>query len=219
MTGTLVSLNISPVKSMSYRGKPVPTGIFKTPVEGSLNLFRETLYGDHQVDRRFHGGADKAVYCYPHEHYAFWEASLGRSDLRPGHFGENFTVQGLLEPEVCIGDRFRVGEAEVEVTQPRVPCYKLGVRMGNQAFPKAFLASGRVGFYLRVLTEGLVQAGAPMVRYARGAAGLSISEAIRLHFFDTDDVNGIRHALSETALSRAWQDELRALLRQDTGKS
>jgi len=147
-------------RELKHNGKTVTTGIFKEPVEGRVNLNAHNLEGDGQADLLVHGGIHKAVYVYPIENYDYWKRELGRTDFPFGQFGENFTVEGMLEDEVHIGDVFRVGEgAVVEVTQPRVPCYKLAIKMESPQFPKMFLASCRVGFYLRVIEEGEVGAG------------------------------------------------------------
>jgi MOSC domain-containing protein YiiM len=154
----LVSVNVGLPKEISHEGKIVRTGIDKKPVPGRIPLHRLGLEGDGQGNRDVHGGAHKAACVYPAEHYRHWEAILGRS-LPFGFFGENFTVEGLLEDEIRIGDVFRIGNAIVEVTQPRFPCFKLGIRTGSEEFPDRFMKSGRTGFYLRVVTAGDVGAG------------------------------------------------------------
>ncbi len=156
---TLISINIGLPREITHRGQAITTGIFKAPVAGPVWLGRLNLAGDGQADLRVHGGADKAVYVYPFEHYAFWAGELGRDDFSHGQFGENFTTTGLLEDGVCIGDVFQIGEARVRVTQPRSPCFKLGIRMGEENFPARFTSANRTGFYLRVLQEGEVAAG------------------------------------------------------------
>lgn len=208
----LVSLNIGQARQVMHRGESVGTGIYKSPVEGPVRVLRRTLEGDRQVDLHYHGGPDKAVYCYPHEHYAAWAAELRRDDLLPGQFGENFTVDGLTEDAVYIGDRLAVGTALFEVTQPRVPCFKLGIKMGDAGFVKKFLNSQRSGFYLRVLEEGSVQAGDAIRFAARGVTGLSVRAVHHLHFFDTANHEAIRRALEEPALSVSWRGELTELL-------
>ena len=155
----LLSLNRSLPKTIQHNGDLVRTGIFKIPVSGRAQLHRLGLEGDGQADRRVHGGVDKAVYLYPSEHYAYWQQTLARDDLTPGQFGENFTVEGLLESEVRVGDVFRMGTAVIQITQPRYPCYKLGIKMGRKDFLKLFWRSEFSGFYARVLEEGEVGAG------------------------------------------------------------
>jgi MOSC domain-containing protein YiiM len=150
----LVSVNVSLPKLVEFRGQAVSTSIFKEPVGGRVLVRRLSLEGGWQADLRSHGGLNKAVYAYPLEHYARWSEELGRDNLRPGQFGENLTVEGLTEDAARLGDVFRVGGALLQVTQPRYPCFKLEIKMGDPLFPRRFLASGRTGFYLRVLEEG-----------------------------------------------------------------
>lgn len=178
----LVSVQVGRPRTVKWRGKTVSTGIYKEPVAGRIMLRRGNLDGDQQADLTVHGGWDKAVYVYPSEHYAFWQAELRGMRLPYGMFGENFTTEGLDESSVHIGDQFRIGEAVVEVTQPRMPCYKLGLRFGNPEMPKRFHASGRCGFYLAVLQEGEVGAGDAVTRIARNGHGLSVIEAYRQYF-------------------------------------
>src|SRR5262249_21239827 len=149
--------------------------IFKEPVGGRVAARRRNLAGDAQADLTVHGGEQKAVYCYPAEHYEFWQREL-RAELPPGMFGENLTVEGLLEDTVHVGDRFRVGSTELEVTQPRLPCYKLGVRFGSDDMVKRFLASARTGFYLSVVSEGELGAGDAIEKTARDAAAVPVSD-------------------------------------------
>lgn len=208
----LFSLNIGGARQVMHRGEAVGTGIYKEPVAGRVQVLGRTLEGDRQVDLRFHGGLDKAVYCYPREHYAFWGGELGREDLAPGQFGENFTTEGLLETAVCIGDRLGVGTAVFEVTQPRVPCFKLGIKMGDAGFVKRFLQSERSGFYLRVIERGSVAAEDEIRVVSRGATGLTVQTVHHLHFFDTGNHGAIRRALEEPALSRSWREELGEML-------
>jgi MOSC domain-containing protein YiiM len=204
----LLSVNVSLPKTVTAGGRTVTTSIFKEPVAGRVLLRRLNLEGDGQADLRAHGGQNKAVYAYPVEHYAFWERELGRTDLRPGQFGENFTVKGMLEEEVCLGDTFRVGSATVAVTQPRVPCYKLGVKMQAAEFPKRFLKSGRTGFYLRVVEEGEVGAGDVFQLLERDPASISVRGLWHLVYEEPDNVEGARQALSRTALAREWREPL-----------
>jgi MOSC domain-containing protein YiiM len=176
----LISVNVGRPRRLRAGGRVITTAIFKEPVTGPVWVRRHNLDGDRQADRRVHGGADKAVYAYPFEHYAFWAHALGRDDLSPGFFGENLTITDLPEDEVAIGDVLRMGEAVLEVSQPRTPCYKLGIRAGSEDFPTRFAESLRCGFYLRVLAEGRVQAGEPIARVARGEGGMSVREVFRL---------------------------------------
>ena len=177
---TLISINVGLPREITHRGQAITTGIFKAPVAGTVRLGRLNLAGDGQADLRVHGGADKAVYVYPFEHYAFWAGELGRHDFSHGQFGENFTTTGLLEDGVCIGDVFEIGEARVQVTQPRTPCFKLGIRMAEKDFPARFTAANRTGFYLRVLEEGRVAAGDAIEWVERAAGSMSVREVFRL---------------------------------------
>jgi len=176
----LLSVNVGLPREIAHQGRVLSTGIFKQPVTGTVFLRRTNLDGDRQADLRVHGGADKAAYAYPFEHYAFWAAETGREDFTHGQFGENFTVTGLLEDDVGIGDVFRIGEARVQVTQPRTPCFKLGIRMGDDGFPARFAAANRTGFYLRVIEEGRVAAGDTIERIERAADSMSVRDIVRL---------------------------------------
>jgi len=177
---TLISINVGLPREILHGGQAITTGIFKAPVAGPVWLGHLNLVGDGQADLRVHGGADKAVYLYPFEHYAYWAGELGRHDFSHGQFGENFTTTGLLEDEVFIGDVFRVGEARVQVTQPRSPCFKLGIRMDDENFPMRFATANRTGFYLRVLEEGMVKAGDAIDQVERAAGSMSVHEVFRL---------------------------------------
>lgn len=182
MRGRLLSVNVAAPRMLTYRGRRIPTGIFKQPVARRVLLRALSLEGDVQADRRYHGGAEKAVYLYPGEHYEHWRSALGRPDLSFGFVGENFTTEGLLEEAVRLGDIFRIGRALVQVTAPRSPCFKLGLKVGSASFVRTFLESGRLGFYLRVLEEGDVGAGDAIERVAGDPAALSIAALIRGDF-------------------------------------
>ncbi len=176
-TSTLVSVNVGRIRLVPYRGHQVRTGIYKTAVTGPVIVRTLNLDGDEQADLTVHGGVDKAVYLYPAEHYEAWQRELGR-ELDYGHFGENLTVTGLLEDQVHIGDQLAVGDALLEVTQPRVPCFKLGIKMSDQRFLRRFLASGRSGFYCRVLREGAVEAGQGIELMGTDLSAPTIAEVI-----------------------------------------
>lgn len=201
----LLSVNLSLPQTVEYLGKIVATGIFKKPVEGRVPLFAGNLKGDGQADRKNHGGACKAVYVYPFEHYAVWARELAREGFALGQFGENFTVEGMLESRVQIGDQFQIGDAAIEVTQPRVPCFKLAMKMGQEDFPKRFLASDRTGFYCRVLKEGEVGAGDAILRIATDPQGVSVQATNRLMFREKGDLEGAMRALHLPALSPGWR--------------
>jgi len=198
----------------TYRDKPVMTGIFKEPVEGRVMLRKTNLEGDRQADLRYHGGADKAVYAYPFEHYAYWQAKLGRGDFKFGQFGENLTVEGLLEEEVRIGEVLGIGAALVQVTQPRTPCFKLGLKMGQDSFPPVFLESGRSGFYLRVLREGEIGAGDPIEIVERPKDSLTVLELWHLVHYEPENLAGAKRAIAMPALSQAWRETLEERVRK-----
>ena len=179
----LLSVNLATEGKLRFRGREVRSGIFKAPAAGRVRLNRLGLEGDFQADPRYHGGPEKAVYVYPWEHYAHFCDVLGRQDLSPGFFGENFTTEGLLEDGVNIGDVFRIGTAVVQITTPRSPCFKLGAKVGSQRFIKTFLESRRLGFYLAVLEEGEVGAGDVIRRVAADSAGLSVAALIEQRYF------------------------------------
>src|SRR5882724_3873456 len=184
----LLSVNVGLPREVSWQGKLVTTGIFKEPVHQRVFARRLNLEGDRQADLTVHGGVTKAVYAYPSEHYAFWRAELPDMDLPFGMFGENFTTEGLLEDAVYIGDRFRIGEAEVMVTEPRMPCYKLGLKFGRADIIKRFLASRRTGFYFAVVHEGMVGASDAIELIGREQQEISVADITRLYAFEKDDV-------------------------------
>jgi MOSC domain-containing protein YiiM len=177
VTSVLLSVNVGCIQAVPYRGRQIATGIFKHAVDGPVMVRALNLDGDQQADPSVHGGVDKAVYLYPAEHYEAWRLELDR-ELAYGHFGENLTVTGLLEEDVRIGDQLQVGEALLEVTQPRVPCFKLGIKMGDQHFLRRFLESGRSGFYCRVLCEGTVEAGQQIELIYRDTAMPAIADVV-----------------------------------------
>src|SRR6266849_8207726 len=201
----LLSVNVSLPKDITYLGKTIKTGIFKEPVQGRVMLRTLNLEGDGQADLTVHGGPTQAVYVYPSEHYAYWQYTLGRADFFFGQFGENFTVEVMSEDTVHIGDVFRVGSSLVQVTQPRVPCYKLATKMDLPQFPKLFLASKRTGFYLSVLEEGDVGAGDAIERINADPEGITVQEIVHLRYFDQDNLEGARKVLRLRALSPGWQ--------------
>jgi MOSC domain-containing protein YiiM len=209
----LVSVNVSLPRPVEFRGRTVTTSIFKEPVGGRVFARRLSLEGDWQADLRSHGGLNKAVYAYPLEHYAWWSQELGRGDLRPGQFGENLTLEGLTEDTVHLGDIFRLGGALLQVTQPRYPCFKLGIKMGDPFFPRRFLASGRTGFYLRVLEEGELGAG-DRVELAQRADGFTVRELWHLVLVDRGNIEGSRLALRCQTLAPEWREPLEERLRQ-----
>jgi MOSC domain-containing protein YiiM len=211
----LISVNTGLPRDVIWHGRSVTTGIFKQPVEGRVALTRLNLDGDRQADLSVHGGEYKAVYCYPIEHYDYWKKELPGRKLPLGVFGENFTTAGLTEDSVHLGDRFAVGSAQVVVTQPRLPCYKLGVRFQSDDMVKRFLASGRTGFYVAVSQEGDVGAGDDITVLSRDANAVPVSEVTRLYVakaYRPDDVAAVQRALRVAALTESWKDYFRERL-------
>ena len=208
----IISLNVGLPRVVESHGEPVVTGIFKEPVEGPVMLRTLNLDGDRQADLTVHGGISKAVYAYPLEHYEFWRRELPEMELPYGMFGENFTTTGLLEDEVNVGDRFRVGQAELMVTEPRLPCYKLGIKFGRADIIRKFLQSRRTGFYFAVLKEGQVQAGDALELLSRDANNITIADITRLYAFEKDDLNRLRRAVKLEALPESWREHFQRQL-------
>lgn len=205
----VISVNVSLPREVSWRGRTVTTGIFKRPVAGRVIVRTLNLEGDRQADLRVHGGPYKAVYAYPSEHYPFWRHELPEMELPWGMFGENLTIEGLLESAVNIGDRFRIGSVELIVTQPRMPCYKLGVRFGREDMVKRFLRSGRTGFYFAVEREGEIGAGDSIVRIARGEHDITVADITRLYINDKTDLPVLRRVVELEALPEDWREYFR----------
>lgn len=208
----LVSLNVGMPKDVPWQGRTVHTGIFKYPVEGRLLVRRLNIDGDGQGDLGGHGGENRAVLVYQRQSYEHWRRFLGREDLEDGQFGENFTVDGLPDDEVHIGDRYRIGEAEFEVTQPRVTCFRVGMRLGEPRMPSLLVAHHRPGFYLRVITEGHVEAGDEIVRTRTGRHEMSVADVDALLYLPDRDEGALRKAVDIPALSPGWQGSFRDLL-------
>ena len=199
-TSRIESVNLGQPRDVPWRGSSVSTSILKEPVAGRVRVAGVNLDGDRQADLTVHGGPDKAVYVYPAEHYPAWERELGRP-LAPGAFGENLTVSGLpLEDAICIGDRLRAGSAELLVVQPRLPCFKLGIRFNDPGMLRRFLVSGRTGYYLRIAAEGDVAAGDPVYLVERHPAGVPVAEITRLLTRNRHDAEGLRRAMGVDAL-------------------
>jgi MOSC domain-containing protein YiiM len=201
----LISLNVGLPRDVIWKGKSVTTSIFKVPVEGRVKLKTLNLDGDRQSDLTVHGGVHKAVYAYPSEHYDYWRRELGRTELPWGMFGENLTVDGLFEDELNIGDRVRIGTAELAITQPRLPCYKLAVKFGRDDIIKRFLESRRTGFYFAVLKEGDVGAGDSIEFISRDANELKVAGVTRLYLDGQDDLEGLQRALRVDTLPESWK--------------
>jgi MOSC domain-containing protein YiiM len=205
----LLSINVGLPRIVTVNGDPVSTGIFKEPVAGRVMLRTLNLDGDRQADLSVHGGPSKAVYVYPSEHYDCWKRELPEMNLPWGMFGENFTSAGVFESEVNIGDRFRVGSAVVMVTQPRMPCYKLGIKFGRSDMLKKFLASERTGFYFAVLKEGEVGAGDPIELIEKTDASVRVSDITRLYTRDKYNLGLLRRAVEVEALPESWKSYFR----------
>jgi MOSC domain-containing protein YiiM len=208
----LLSINVGKPREVEWHGRQVRTSIFKSPMLGPVRVAMLNLEGDEQSDLSVHGGVHKAVYAYPSEHYRFWREQISGLDLPQGAFGENFTTEGLLEEAVHIGDRLRVGSAEFVVTQPRMPCFKLGIRFGRPEIVKRFLQSGRSGFYLSVLREGRVTAGDSMEWLTRDEHGVSVSDIVNLYKADETNHDLLRRASELPALPPFWRDYFRERL-------
>ena len=206
------SVNVGLPREVVWRGKPIRTGIYKEPVAGRVPLRRTNLDGDRQADLRVHGGWDKAVYAYPSEFYELWRRERPELDFPWGQFGENLTTEGLVDDDVSIGDRFRVGTAELIVTQPRLPCFKLGIKMGRDEFVTEFLERGLLGFYFAVAREGEVEAGDPIVELSRDPAGFRVTEITRLYARDRRDVEGLQRAVELDVLPESWRNYFRKRL-------
>lgn len=216
----VISVNVGLPRRVSWKGRTVSTGIFKSPASGRVPVRRLNLDGDRQADLSVHGGPDKAVYAYPTEHYRFWEEALALVGLPVGAFGENLTTEGVTEETVHVGDRLRIGTAEFVVTQPRVPCYKLALRFKREDMVRRFLHAGRYGFYLAVLQEGDVAAGDPIEIVAREEHAVSIAELMRLYLakeLDPADLDALRRAIAVESLPRPWRDRLAALADEEEG--
>jgi MOSC domain-containing protein YiiM len=208
----LLSISVGPPRDVEWRGKTVRTSIFKSPVPGPARVRRLNIDGDQQSDLSVHGGAEKAVYAYPSEHYAFWREELPGMDLPWGAFGENFTTEGLLEGSVRIGDRLRVGPSEFVVTQPRMPCFKLGIRFGRSDMVRRFHDSRRNGFYLAVLQEGEVTAGDSFELISRDEHGVTVADVVTLYAADAANQDLLRRVSELPALPEGWREYFRKRL-------
>lgn len=205
----VVSVNVGEPRPVSYRGKTVQTGIWKLPVAGPVEIVGDNLVGDRQADLRVHGGRDKAIYGYPSEHYAWWRERLPDADLGWGAFGENLTVEELREDVVRIGDRYRIGGAELTVTQPRTPCFKLGIKFSRPQIVKEFLRSERSGFYFAILRPGPIAAGDPITLLHTDPESLTVTDLVRLGIAGDDaDPALLARAAALPGLAAVWREEL-----------
>lgn len=213
----VLSVNVGLPREVNWQGKLVTTGIFKEPVEGRIMVRTLNLDGDRQADLKVHGGPSKAVYAYPSEHYQFWRAEFPQMNLAWGMFGENFTTEGVIEDALYIGDRFRIGEAEVMATEPRMPCYKLGIKFGRADIIKRFLTSRRTGFYFAVVREGMVGEGDTLELAGREQQQISVADITRLYAFQKDDLEALRRAVAVDALPENWKGYFRHQIAKQTG--
>jgi MOSC domain-containing protein YiiM len=210
----VISINAGLPRNVEWRGQIVQTSIFKEPVSGTVKVRRLNIDGDQQSDLTVHGGAEKAVYVYPFEHYAYWRQELPLLEFPLGAFGENFTTTGLDEQSVHIGDRFRIGSAEFVVTQPRMPCYKLTIRFGRPDMIKRFLQSGRTGFYLAVTHEGEVTTGDAISLIASDPEAVTVADVVSLYASDADNQELLRRVSGLSSLPESWRDYFRKRLWQ-----
>lgn len=211
----VISVNTGLPRNVTWHGRSVTTGIFKEPVHRRISLRKLNLYGDGQADLSVHGGAYKAVYCYPLAHYDYWKRELPNRELPMGIFGENFTLDGSSEESVHLGDQFSVGSVEVVVTQPRLPCYKLGIRFESDDMVRRFFVSGRTGFYLAVTREGEVGTGDDMRVIHREPNGVPVSEITRLYAekrYGSAEVASVQRALRVAVLPESWKEYFRERL-------
>src|SRR5271169_2221505 len=211
----LLSVNVGLPRDVTWNGKTVRTSVWKSPVDGRRMVRKLDIDGDAQADLAGHGGEHRAVFVYQMDSYHYWQRLLGRNDFTFGQFRENFTVEGLPDNEVCIGDRYRIGGAEFEVTQPRVTCYRVGIRMNEPRMPALLVAHRRPGFYFRVLREGEVGAGDDIVKITDGPERISVAEADGLLYLPGHSSEQLQRALRVPALSKGWQSSFQAMLQQE----
>jgi len=217
----ILSVNCGLPREVVWHGQRVLTSIFKEPVEGRVALRALNLAGDRQSDLTVHGGEDKAVYCYPIEHYGYWKAELPGRPLPMGAFGENLTIEGLDEGSTHLGDRFSVGSAEIVVTQPRLPCFKLGIRFESDEMVRRFLASRRTGFYAKVVREGEIGAGDALTLLSADPAAVPVAEVPRLYLateYSSEDIQSIRRLLAVAAFPMSWKEYFEKELARRAGK-
>ncbi|MGB7729177.1 MAG: MOSC domain-containing protein, partial [Candidatus Acidiferrum sp.] len=212
----MISVNVGLPRDVTWNGKTVRTAVWKSPVAGRRMVRKLDIDGDAQGDLAGHGGEHRAVFVYEMDSYHYWERFLGRNDFIFGQFGENFTVEGLPDDEVCIGDRYRIGDAVFEVTQPRVTCYRVGIRMNEPRMAALLVAHRRPGFYFRVLQEGEVGAGDDIVKIADGPERITVAEVDALLYLPGHSREQLQRALQIPALSKGWQSSFRAMLQQDS---
>jgi MOSC domain-containing protein YiiM len=212
----ILSVNVGLPREVLFGEEIVTTGIFKEPVEGRVKLRKLNLDGDKQADLAVHGGEDKAIYAYPKEHYEYWQREFPSIALPWGMFGENLTTEGLKEDMINIGDRFRIGSAEVVATQPRMPCYKLGVKFGRMDVVRRFLTSGRPGIYFKVLQEGEVEAGESIELISKDENNITVKDIVRLYVKDNKDVKSMQRAIRVKDLPIGWRTHFRQQIKELT---
>ncbi|HXW62412.1 MAG TPA: MOSC domain-containing protein [Candidatus Acidoferrales bacterium] len=203
----IISLNVGLPRRIFYGDREVMTGIFKSPADGPRMLYRLNVEGDRQADLNVHGGTNKALYAYPSEHYAYWRQQLPEVDFTWGQFGENVTTEGLWEQDVWIGDVYRMGQAVVKVTQPRMPCYKLGIRFGRDDMVKRFLVSGRSGIYFSVVEQGLLGGGDTIEKISTQSDGISIRDVNRAYAHSRDNLELVRRIVDARILPSGLQQD------------
>jgi len=213
----IISVNVGMPREIFHEGKMIRSGIFKAPVAGCMRVNALNIEGDQQADLTVHGGASKAIYAYPAEHYEYWRKELPQVDFPWGSFGENLTTEGLLEKELHIGDRLCAGSIELIVTQPRLPCYKLNAKFNRDDMVKRFLKSRRTGFYFAVAREGEIGAGDRIHFLSRDEGRVSVADITRLYAFERNDLDGMRRAAEVKALPDGWRDYFRGRLETEAG--
>jgi MOSC domain-containing protein YiiM len=210
----ILSVNVGLPREVNFKGETVTTGIFKEPVKGRVKLRALNLDGDRQADLTVHGGIDKAIYAYPSEHYEYWRRELPEMAFSWGMFGENFTTVGLVEDHVNIGDKFQIGTSRLIATQPRMPCYKLGIKFGRTDMIRKFLKSRRPGIYFKVLREGEVGEGDEIKLFSRNRKNVTISDVARLYVEDKNDVETMKRAISVESLPKGWKHHFQEQIKQ-----
>jgi MOSC domain-containing protein YiiM len=210
----ILSVNVGLPREVNFKGETVKTGIFKEPVKGRVKLRTLNLDGDRQADLTVHGGIDKAIYAYPSEHYDYWRRELPEMAFSWGMFGENFTTVGLVEDYVNIGDKFQIGTSRLIATQPRMPCYKLGIKFGRTDIIRKFLKSRRPGIYFKVLREGEVGEGDEIKLFSRNRKNVTISDIVRLYVEDKNDVETMKRAISVESLPKGWKHHFQEQIKQ-----
>lgn len=208
----LESIFVGKPTEVTVDDKVVETGIYKSRISGPVYVSETQIEGDGQADLSVHGGIDKAVYAYPAEHYVFWKAERDDLLFEPGVFGENLSVSGMTEDQVCVGDVFQVGAVKLKVTTPRMPCFKLGIKMGDPRFVKDFMQAEKNGFYLKVLQEGEIEAGDSIKKVEEDGYSLSILEMVQLYTTRKYDENLMRKAVTSPSLPEDWREYFRKRL-------